>query len=52
MIFNPAISGNYGEGELKLSDSVVKYFLKYIKGKNGKYPSDFYITIDGKIIVF
>ena len=48
MIFNPAKSGDiYGTGELKLTDGVVKYFLKYIKGKNFKYPSDFYVSIDG-----
>ena len=45
--FNPAKSGIYGEGELKLSDSMVRYFMQYIKGANGKYPSDFYVTTDG-----
>ena len=53
MIFNPAKSGDiYGEGELKLSDNIVEYFLKYIKGKNGKYPADFYITIDGTDAIY
>ena len=47
MIFNPAISGPYGEGELKLSDRVVKYFLEYIGGKGFKSPGAFYVTLDG-----
>ena len=47
IIFNPVKSGIYGEGELKLSDNIVRYFMQYIKGGNGKYPSDFYITTDG-----
>ena len=47
MIFNPAISGPYGEGELKLSDRVVEYFLKYIGGKGFKSPGAFYVTLDG-----
>ena len=48
MIFNPAKSGNYGEGELQLSDNIVEYFLQYLKGKGDKRPSKFYITEDGK----
>ena len=48
MIFNPAKSGNYGEGELKLHDDIVEYFLGYIKGKGDKKPSQFYVTADGK----
>ena len=47
MIFNPAKSGNYGEGELKLSDNIVEYFLQYIKGKGFKSPGSFYVTMDG-----
>ena len=48
LIFFPAKSGSiYGEGELKLTDSMVRYFLKYIKGEQFKYPSDFYVTLDG-----
>ena len=53
MIFNPAKSGNiYGTGELKLTDGVVKYFLQYIKGKSGNYPSDFYVSIDGTNAIY
>ena len=26
---------------------MVRYFLKYIKGEQFKYPSDFYVTLDG-----
>ena len=48
MIFNPAKSGNYGEGELKLHDDIVEYFLEYIKGKGDKKPSQFYVTADGR----
>ena len=48
MIFNPAKSGNWGEGELKLSDNIVEYFLQYLKGKGDKRPSKFYITEDGR----
>jgi len=47
IMFNPVKSGIYGEGKLKLSDNIVRYFMQYIKGGNGKYPSDFYITTDG-----
>ena len=48
IIFNPAKSGDiYGTGELKLTDGMVEYFLRYIKGESFQYPSDFYVTIDG-----
>ena len=48
LFLNPAKSESiYGEGELKLSDAMVGYFLTYIQGKQFKYPSDFYVTLDG-----
>ena len=48
LIFFPVKSGSvYGEGELKLTDNMVSYFLKYVKGAQFKYPSDFYVTLDG-----
>ena len=40
-------AGKYGEGELKLSPSVVDQFIYYIRGKGNKSPSDFYVTLDG-----
>ena len=52
MIFNPAKSGNYGEGELKLADYIVEYFLEYLKGKGDKKPSQFYVTADGKDAIY
>ena len=42
-----ANSGVYGEGQLQLTKSIADYFIKYIRGKYTKKPSDFYVTLDG-----
>ena len=42
-----ANSGPYGEGQLQLTKSIADYFIKYIRGKYTKKPSDFYVTLDG-----
>ena len=47
MICNTGNAGKYGEGELKLSPIVVDNFIRYIRGKGNKSPSDFYVTFDG-----
>ena len=45
---NVAHSNPYGEGKLQLSENMVLYFIKYIRGKGANQnPSDFYITMDG-----
>lgn len=44
---NQANAGAYGEGQLQLTKSVADYFIKYIRGKYSKKPSDFYVTLDG-----
>ena len=36
-----------GTGELKLSRGMVNYFIDYIRGKQFRYPSVFYVTVDG-----
>ena len=47
MICNTGNTAKYGEGELKLSPSVVDNFIRYIRGSGNKNPSDFYVTLDG-----
>ena len=42
-----SFANRYGTGELKLSSSMVDYFITYIRGEQFKYPSDFYVTVDG-----
>ena len=37
-----------GRGEVKLSDSTVQWFLKYLRGKGNNTPMVFYITLDGQ----
>ena len=44
---NNSYAARYGTGELKLTDSVVRNFIQYIRGKQFKYPGKFYVTIDG-----
>ena len=44
---NNSYAARYGTGELKLTDSVVRYFIQYIRGKQFKYPATFLVTIDG-----
>ena len=42
-----SFANRYGTGDLKLSSSMVDYFISYIRGEQFKYPSDFYVTVDG-----
>ena len=42
-----SFASKYGTGELKLTKSMVDYFIQYIRGKQFKFPADFYVTIDG-----
>tara|TARA_B100000686_G_C16670619_1_gene906225 strand:+ start:244 stop:1029 length:786 start_codon:yes stop_codon:yes gene_type:complete len=37
----------WGEGELQLTEQMVNYFAKYLRGKGNKNPADFYVTLDG-----
>ena len=45
-------ANRYGNGELKLSPLVADYFIEYIRGKQFKYPSIFYISLDGKDAIY
>ena len=45
-------ANRYGNGELKLSPQVVEWFIQYIRGKQSKYPSMFYVTLDGTDAVY
>lgn len=47
-----SIAGKYGNGELKLTESMVGYFIQYIRGGQFKFPSTFYVTLDGTDGVF
>jgi len=40
-------AGNYGKGELKLSQAVADYFIKYLRGGISKSPLTFVVTNDG-----
>ena len=40
-------ANRYGTGELKLTSSMVDFFIQYIRGAQFKYPSYFYVTEDG-----
>ena len=54
-IILPANSTNHktiGEGELKLSDGMIRYFEAYIKTKGGKSPETFVIAIDGSYAMY
>ena len=44
---NYSYSGTYSEGKLQLTDGIVNYFIKYLRGGTNKFPSDFYVTFDG-----
>ena len=46
LFLTPSISKTIGEGELKLSDSTIKYFQKYLSGKGNTRPGTFVIAID------
>jgi len=45
--FNSFAGPTNGTGELKLTDSMANYFIRYIRGEQFKYPSNFLVTIDG-----
>ena len=42
-----SFAGKWGKGELKLDPIVADYFITYIRGEQFKYPSIFYVTLDG-----
>ena len=44
---NNSYAAKYGTGELKLTNGMVNYFIRYIRGKQFRYPSVFYVTLDG-----
>jgi len=47
LLSNTSNAGKYGTGELQLTESMVRYFIEYIRGQHTKSPSDFYLTTDG-----
>ena len=47
ILSSSANSGPIGTGELTLSESSVKWFIKYVRGGHGKKPLKFLITTDG-----
>jgi len=47
LLSNTSNAGKYGTGELQLTESMVRYFIEYIRGGHSKSPSDFYLTTDG-----
>ncbi len=47
-----SFSKNYGEGQLILNDSIIKYFHEYLKGKGNKKPMIFTISIDGSYATY
>ena len=47
LLSNTSNAGKYGTGELQLTESMVRYFIEYIRGGHAKSPSDFYLTTDG-----
>ena len=48
LISSPANAGTIGSGELKISESTFKTFLKYLRGGTNKVPEKFLVTPDGK----
>ena len=52
-IFVPnSFSKSIGEGELKLSDNIIRYFHQYLKGKGSKRPMIFIIAVDGSYATY
>ena len=47
LIPSKSFAGKWGNGELKLDNMVVEYFIQYIRGGQFKYPMIFYVTLDG-----
>ena len=37
----------WGKGDLQITKQTADHFIKFIRGKGAKYPSDFYVTTDG-----
>ena len=53
LIFIPqSFSKTIGEGEIKLSDNIIKYFHEYLKGKAGNKPAAFLITTDASFAIY
>jgi len=48
LVSSPSNSGSIGTGELTLSESSVKWFIKYLRGGHGNKPLKFLITTDGE----
>ena len=47
LLSNTSNAGKYGTGELQLTESMVRYFIEYIRGGHTKSPAGFYLTTDG-----
>ena len=53
LIFIPkSFSKSYGEGDLKLSDGMIRYFHQYLKGKGNERPLMFSIAVDGSYAIY
>ena len=52
LTISKSYSKSYGEGELKLTDNMIKYFHKYLKGKGNKRPMMFSIAVDGSYATY
>ena len=53
LIFIPqSFSKTIGEGEIKLSENIIKYFHEYLKGKAGNKPAAFLITTDASFAIY
>ena len=49
---NSIAAPSYGTGELKLSNNIADYFIRYIRGEQFRYPAVFYVTQDGSDAIF
>ncbi len=47
ILTSPVKSSGIGQGELKLSQQMVDWFIKYVKLSGGKKPRVFLVTTDG-----
>ena len=47
LLISPVKSGGIGQGELKLSQQMVDWFIKYLKLSGSKQPMVFLVTTDG-----
>ena len=41
-----ALAAEPGTGKVKLTEGMIDYFIKYIKGKGGNYPNEFIMASD------